>query len=572
MSSRRLSSRIALPVLLSALLQPLSANAQLLPGSGPPADPRSTPERLLYFTAIRKDAEDRRNQDIVSASGDAQRAAEAASRFAQRLDGVPDVLPTNLWALVYYALPPRVLSDDFKRFLLNAERQRVDEQIGSSLAAGASTSTAARTGLATLFGFAVESGAVTQTVDQNVGTLRANADGLLRFLSNQDVIPTCAPTARNCASPGFLKNLELSASFTLSDGGMQTLSGTAATTGVPIGFSTLVNDRRLTSATARYAVLNNRDLRSSAYRAKWNDWFIKNQALLQAAGAELLSSIRPVTLQIRQVNEAGQPAGIGEFSQYTIWLAQTRGRLRDQPANEWERILREQLDVLLEKLRTLDPDFDRKMEDVGAAYARYFALQRSLSSTLVTDPALTVEYTYSQPPLQPQLNIVKFAWAYSPQPSGAPTNPGTVTLNAGVEFFSVPQPTGVRQNTSPWKDIQAAIQFDRPIGPPDSPTVLSVGGYFQHQLNPGVITIPTGATKLPGTTIPLPAAGNALLAEKGTHAAVQAVLTIRLSASGLKLPIGISWSNRTELVTGTQVSAHVGFTFDTSPLLLLPSR
>jgi hypothetical protein len=45
-------------------------------------------------------------------------------------------------------------------------------------------------------------------------------------------------------------------------------------------------------------------------------------------------------------------------------------------------------------------------------------------------------------------------------------------------------------------------------------------------------------------------------------------LTLRI-AGGVKVPIGFSWANRTELVTGSQVRGHVGITFDTAPLFLL---
>ena len=72
-----------------------------------------------------------------------------------------------------------------------------------------------------------------------------------------------------------------------------------------------------------------------------------------------------------------------------------------------------------------------------------------------------------------------------------------------------------------------------------------------------------------GTQIPLAAPGLAVLSEKGHVFVAQASLTIQLGSSGIKIPLGISWANRTDLVVGNQVRGHVGVTIDTSSLALL---
>src|SRR5262249_37765981 len=114
-----------------------------------------------------------------------------------------------------------------------------------------------------------------------------------------------------------------------------------------------------------------------------------------------------------------------------------------------------------------------------------------------------------------------------------------------------------------------ALQFDRPLGPADSGAQLSVGAYYQYQIHSGIIMIPSDATTLPGTNIALPPTGTPILAQRGSIFVAQAVMTLRLSTSGLKVPIGISWSNRTELLPGNEVRGHIGFTFDSTPLSLL---
>jgi len=222
-------------------------------------------------------------------------------------------------------------------------------------------------------------------------------------------------------------------------------------------------------------------------------------------------------------------------------------------------------------MRRLDPEFDIRLQDLANAYVRYFALRRDLAATLVTDPALTLEYTYAEPALQPKLHNAKLAWAFSPHPKGAAgvPHPGTLSVNAGLDLFHTPQPTGESLNTSRWKDAQLALQFDRSVGQPDSAAQLSIGAYYQYQMHSGVITIPDGDAILPQANIPVPPKGAKLLAEKGSIVLLQATVVFQKPGGGLKIPIGFSWSNRTELATGNIVRGHIGFTFDSSPLALI---
>ena len=554
---RNRCARLAVLVGVLAIASPLAAQT-------PSSDPRPLDERLSYFLEYRADAL-RREQ---GGAGDTRTPAARAASLRERLELLPDVFGTSTRAFVYYALPRAALTDSFKEFLQSADKARVDQQIGS-------TSKAVKTGVAALVGFALETGAVSQTINQNVATLRANAEGLGRFLSNQDVFAACAPDDRSCNAWSGLKNLELSASFNVSDADTKALAGTTAGAGArPVSFTSALTQHQFASATARYAVANPRDLRSKKYQAQWLAWFERNRAALEVAGDDLLKHLKDVTIKLQQIDAQGRPT-TGNDSQYSLWMQRTSAALGPletadaQPSERWMKALQVQLDELLDRLRKVDPDFDARLTQLGKAYARYLATRRDLTATLVTDPALTVEYTYSEPQLQPRLHTVKLAYAYSPKADPGLPNPGTITLNAGLDYYHDGQPTGVLQNTSHWKDAQVALQFDRPLGPAGAAATLSASVYYQYQMNPNTFAVPAGATTLPGTSIPLPAAGTPLLSEAGSIVVAQATLTIRMASSGLKIPIGISWANRTELEPGNRVIGHIGFTFDSSPMLLL---
>jgi len=514
------------------------------------ADPRSTAERLRYFGITSVDA-------------------GAAGRDA-RIDELADTLGTNLYAFVYYTIPPAVISDSFKDFLGAANKARVDLQTGASPTAAAATSTVARTGISTLFDVALEAGAITQTVDQNVVTIRTNGDGLARFLTNQEVFSACPPGDAGCSPSTPFKNLEVAASFTASGASTQTLTGTPASGGPDASVVALLNRQQFASATARYSIMNARDLRSDAYRRKWLEWFEANRPALSAAGADLLKYVNGLVRTILTIDSDNRPtADTGNVDQYTEWLVGTAASLRaaTPTVDQWQETYARRLDVLVDMMRKVDPEFNTRLLDMSTAYVRYLALRRDLSATLITDPALTLEYTYAEPQAQAPQHTVRVAYAYSPRGARGMANPGTVTFNAALEWFRDPQTIAAGQSVR-WKDAQAAVQFDRPLGPADSAGQLSIGAYYQYQFNPGVIVVPEGATGLPGTNVPLPPAGSTLLGEKGSLFAAQATLTLRL-AGGVKVPIGVSWSNRTELVSGSQVSGHIGISFDTAPLFLL---
>ena len=477
-----------------------------------------------------------------------------------------DPLTGGVFALVYYAIPPSVVSDSFREFLQSAAGARVDQLIGASPSSGAATTTASKTGISELLGVALEAGSLTQTLDHGVATVRANGDGLYRFFSNQPIFTACSEQSPDCNRSAWLKDIELSASFNVSDAGGAAVTGTDAT-GAPAGFAAALTRRQFSSASFRWAILNKRDLRSAQYREKWIGWFSQNEPSLTQAGADLLSFVDAALSGINRV--PGRNNTVED--RYVPWLRETRMALQSASGSQsTEQILAQRLDVLLDEMRQLDPQFDTKLQELAEAYVRYFSLRRSLESTIVTEPALTFEYTYSEPLLQPRLNTIKVAWAYSFGNTEDASNPGTFTLNGGGSWFQSPQQIDAGQSAKRWKDFQFAAQFDRPLGPADSPVQLSAGAYLQFQVNPNLITVPDGATALPGTTIPLPTDGHQILSEKGSIVVLQAVFTIQKPGSGFKIPIGISWSNRTELVAGNEVRGHVGFTFDTSPLALIP--
>ena len=460
----------------------------------------------------------------------------------------------------------------FRSMLKAVENGRVDEQEGGSPSAGGTVTAAERAGITGLLTAAIESGAMSQTFDQNVLTLRANGEGLYRFLSGKEVLPMCLKATDTSCDPSPLNNLELAASFDVSGTSAQAVTGVDPKSGTALAALLTSNRRQLSSFTARYVILNPRDLRSPAYRKVWLDWYNQNRPGLLTAGAALLKSLDDVANTVASTDAkdaAGKPVPgpHGNMSVYDVWLLGARVALKAAPRTEAGIgvVLAAQLDLLDVEMRKLVPDLDTRIDAANKAYTQYFDLTRK-GIALANLPMLTVQAGYLEPALQPKLFNATVVFAWSPKGKGT-VNPGTFTLNGGMSMYTKAEPSDAKGSTTFWHDGTLAAQFDRALGGGGAPAMFSLGTYIQYQASPGLIDIPAG-TMAPGTNVVLPGNATMLLAKQGTIAVVQASLTLHLPNSGIKVPIGISWSNRTELVTGHEIRAHLGFNFDSHSLLL----
>jgi hypothetical protein len=463
----------------------------------------------------------------------------------------------------------------FQNMLKAAENGRVDEQAGGSASVSGAAGAAVRAGITGLLTGALESGGLTQTLDQSVLTLRANGEGLFRFLSGQDILPVCSSPDDTACDPSPWNNLELGVSLNVSDSNSVTVKGQSPVTGAELAGLVTSNKNQVTAASARFVILNSRDLRSSSYREAWKVWYNNNKASLQPAGVDLVKAVNDVFnayVSIAAKDSSGnaiKDANGITVTLYDQWLKETQDQLRDpnnSTAEQLTKVVTERLDLLEQQMRAAVPSFDAKIQVAATAYSRFTSLMNE-GIQLANKPMLTLEANYSQPTLQPKLVTAKVVFAWSPKGMGT-VNRGTVTLNAGVSRYTKPQPVDTTGKTNVWRDAQFALQFDRSMGGQNAPAVFTLGTYVQHQISPGIINIPDGTTA-PGTGIPLPGNAKQLLAPKGTIAVVHAGVTLQLPNSGAKIPIGISWSNRTELLQGNEVRGHISFSFDTHSLLLL---
>jgi hypothetical protein len=426
------------------------------------------------------------------------------------------------------------------------EQARVDKQTGVTAPSSGTTDLVSRPSTSELLGLAVQLGALTQTVSGNTATFQGNADGIYRALVKVPVV--CLV----CSGTPVLKNLNLSASFDLSQQTFKSINtsgpanpSTPAVTTVQLPESS----RQLSVFTARYDIYNPLDPRSKQFKQAWATAYTGHQADLQSAAKDLLDSLGPVLDGFAKNPERKEYQALQDKYGQIIKQAAAKN---DSKAliNAFE----EYFNKVVQLVRAKMPDFDQKVSLAVVALARYSQLNYQVVQEARGKPQFTFEYSYHRPPSQPDTHDFRLVFGLNPAHGS-----GLLTLNAAGTLYGGSIPAGAGYGR--FRDFQISGQFDRPLGDDiNHPATLSLAGYVQYQFDPSVLNIGT-SNLVPGTNIALPGNAQVLLGTKGTLAIVQGKVTFNLK-SGVNIPIGVSWANKTDLLNATDVRGNIGITYD----------
>jgi hypothetical protein len=159
---------------------------------------------------------------------------------------------------------------------------------------------------------------------------------------------------------------------------------------------------------------------------------------------------------------------------------------------------------------------------------------------------------------QPETNDLKLIYAYNFKSMGMLTFNGAASLYAGA------LPAGAKYGRLHYGQVSG--QYDRTLTSKTSSLQgqLSLAGYWQYQPEPSVLNIPAG-TVAPGTNIPLPNGTQEFVGTAGSLWVTQAKITLK-GAGGINIPIGVSWSNKTDLLIGSKVGAQIGLSYNFASL------
>jgi hypothetical protein len=410
---------------------------------------------------------------------------------------------------------------------LMVEAARTDKQLGSPAASAGSTSLVSRAAAPSIFGFAVEHGALTQAANETSATLRGNAIGWLDLLKEQDFVSSYDDDSR------FIRALRrISYSFTFNTAPGETAA--AAERPDPGSLKEQLEEagRQLSSYSVRLTLVDQRDPRRRDNRAAVAT-FVDNQGPPLLAAAAFLD---PVFLS----------------PEYDRWLEETQAIL-SAPGSMSKRDIERILYRRLETLRQMMAERLVNFEDDVAAYVN--ALNAFESSRTVMFAKMQKKFVMAAELVRVRPSEIPASSTYRLVAEGRPGGGAwNITGNAALTrqdagTVLLPEPT----ETSGWRDFQVAVQAERTLGRVNPCEDAGVGRpalaleYLLQRLHDNAVVT------FAGFQYPV---------QKGVIHAAQAKLTIPMKNSGIKVPLSVSIANRTELLKEKTVRGHIGLTFD----------
>jgi hypothetical protein len=451
--------------------------------------------------------------------------------------------------------------------LRDVGQARPDRQLSATSVSSGATSLVSKAGSTELFSLAMDTGVLTRSVNGTTATLSTNADQVFRLITGND--PDCTVT---CGSRGgfekfgssVLNHVYVSATVDLAQQNNTTVatSGQASgTTPTPVSSAVIpTGAAKISGVNARYQLLNKFDPRSQAFKDAWNAQVSSSLARLvipigddTEAVFDALASHSPWSGASDKASAAEQAALARAQAIYDdlprAALADSSGaKLKEAFSNYWASVV------------TSDVKQDANLRSTVAKVVQDRAIYRQAWFQALTDAVgvlLTFEYHYNHPLDQPYTNDFKIIYAYNFGATGMLTFNGAVSLYGAI-------PVGAKYGRVRYGQVSA--EYDRTMtGQGKSlQTQLSLAGYWQYQPDPSVLDIPAG-TVAPGTNVPLPNGTQEFVGTAGSLWVTQAKLTIK-AAGGINVPLGVSWSNKTDLLQGSRVGAQVGISYNFSSL------
>jgi hypothetical protein len=444
----------------------------------------------------------------------------------------------------------------FAEFVRRFEGSRTDKQSGASANAVGSASAVSQGPVAKALSVAAEYGALTQSVNGQVVTLRGNLAGIPSALVQHNIFPYCVGDERNnqyCVKDSLLsllRHVSFSASFDATRGEIE---GTATPEeGAPVTFT--ADRNQLSAASAHIELLNQRDTSSQSFRDKWTDEVGK---AMNAAATDLLTTAGDFFDSITTMKS------------YDDWRTRHLRAVRDA-GRDRARVVGA-LNAALEDFVTLAragiPDFDSKANAALSSYSRFFLAQNELIDTLARKSVLAVDLTINRPNGQPETFNTRIVadWPVSVRTK--------LVANAGFTWYKT-LPDDAPVDMGKYRDAQLALQLDQALGDVSiiGPATFSAAVYYQYQHAPALIEVDPAESLLGLQFVGLPDTAKTVFAEKGNIALFQAKLTMTPEGSSMKIPIAVTVSNRTELIKKATWRAQVGLTYDFDSLFSLAGR
>jgi hypothetical protein len=300
------------------------------------------------------------------------------------------------------------------------------------------------------------------------------------------------------ASAKFLRKLSFSASFDTSRGD------------TPGTF--LANRQQLSGYSFRYEFKNDRDPRNPKYKAQW-EALVRNHAQQVANDLSWIQRLFDT-----------HPA-------YSTWLTAAKEAVANASPGDLANVVAVQFQALQDI--PIPSELAAKLESFRTDFNAYRGERSKLLEIVANGPIFTFEYVNSRRPGLVDTSNLKFV-----AETGLFKGKGDLTYNGSFTLFNSNPGPGMKR----LRDFDNSLRLDVPLG-----DVRKVGNF--------VLTFAGQYKRL--TESDMPGLNN-----KGDIASGQLLFTVPIKGTGLKIPLSVSFANRTELVKEKEIRGNFGFTFD----------
>ena len=392
-------------------------------------------------------------------------------------------------------------------FVVQAEDVRVDKQVGSSDNSAGATSLTSKGSVPAILGFAVENGALTRTTSGTTVTFRGNPVGIIKALGNAGFVRSYQ---EDDASTRFLRRFSFAVSFDTSRETGQSASSQT-------GNAFTGDSQQLSSYAFRLDLLNKRDPRDSAYQGRWNK-------LIEGDLVETnsrLAKIGPFLLD--------DPA-------FVDWHRKATDAIAAAAPEDVATVLEQQLDKLREL--ELSAPAEANIDTFIKAFNAYLKGRDEILDVVAKGPIITFEYATIR-----RVDAVDLSNFKLIAEGALFRGRADLTANASLTILTK-IPAGSTLDRI--RDVDLSGQLDVLLGEVQKvgSIVLSFSGKYKRVMQDTMM------------------AGGMMADTKGDIGVGQVKLTIPAKGSGVRIPISVTFANRTELIKEKIVRGNIGITFD----------
>ncbi|RXH56690.1 hypothetical protein [Granulicella sibirica] len=205
---------------------------------------------------------------------------------------------------------------------------------------------------------------------------------------------------------------------------------------------------------------------------------------------------------------------------------------------------------------TLQKDAENYIEH----YVAYLTNQHDFVESQRKKPIVTAEYDANFPAAQTSNSTARLIAGYT-----FPKTKLTLTANAAGSFYNG-NPSATVPGARVLRDFQAAGELAYTFGSTKTSflgqSTASAAYYYQDQTSPSILNITPGEPVSGITFTSLPSTATQVFAKRGVINLAQMKFNFIPGKGSIDVPVSVTWSNRTELVTQPVWRTQVGISYD----------